>query len=146
MKLNTDCVRDVLLYLEESLEVDIGKSQMISVSLHQIQTHFETEYTPEDIWYTVLKLREAKFIDGTFMNSNKSKMFICNIDDIMWDGHTFLNNIRPKSIWEATKTGAKKLETTSIAALSMIASEITKTIVTKPEVIDRIVSLIKWDK
>lgn len=146
MKLNIDCVRDILLYLEELLEVDIDKNQMISVSLHQIQNHFETKYAPEDVWYTILKFREAKFIDGTFMDSNKSKMFICNIDDIMWDGHNFLNNIRPKSICDATKAGAKKLGTVSIAALSMISSEITKTIVTKPEVIDNIVSLIKWNK
>lgn len=146
MKLNVDCIRDVMLYLEEELGVDLENGKFKSLTLHQIENEFDSEYSKEDIWYTIYNLKEIKYIDGTFKNSSSSIMYICNITNITWSGHQFLNSVRPKSIWEATKTGAKNLGTTSIAALSMIASEITKTIVTKPEVIDNIISLIKWDK
>ena len=143
MKLNVDCIRDIMLYLEEELGVDPENGKFKSLTLHQIENEFDSEYSKEDIWYTIYNLKEIKYIEGTFKNSSSSIMYICNITNITWNGHQFLNSIRPKSIWEATKTGAKKLGTTSIAALSMISSEITKAIVTKPEVIDNIVSLMK---
>lgn len=66
-------------------------------------------------------------------------MMFCEIENITWSGHQFLNTIRPKSIWEATKNVATKLGTLSVSALSMISSEITKAIITKPEVINSII-------
>lgn len=146
MKLNVDCIRDVMLYLEEKLGVDPENGKFKSLTLHQIENEFDSEYSKEDIWYTIYNLKEIKYIDSTFKNSSSSIMYICNITNITWDGHQFLNSIRSSKIWNATKIGAKKLGTVSISALSMISTAITKAIVTQPEVIDNIISLIKWDK
>ena len=48
MKLNYDCIRDVLLYLEENLE--------LNNSIYS--EHINLNYSPEDIQYSVLKLEE----------------------------------------------------------------------------------------
>lgn len=68
------------------------------------------------------------------------------VDDITWDGYNFLNNIREKSIWEATKAGAKKVGAMSISAINMISFEIVKAVVTNQEVISKIVAHIPWAK
>ena len=68
------------------------------------------------------------------------------VDDITWDGYNFLNNIREKSIWEATKAGAKKVGAMSISAINMISFEIVKAVVTNQEVISKIVVHIPWAK
>ena len=60
--------------------------------------------------------------------------------------YNFLNNIREKSIWEATKAGAKKVGAMSISAINMISFEIVKAVVTNQEVISKIVAHIPWAK
>lgn len=67
------------------------------------------------------------------------RCFFCEINNITWDGHQFLNTIRPKTVWEATKDGASKLGVMSMHALSSIAMKISEAIVTNPIVIENII-------
>ena len=136
MKLKPDCIRDVLLYLE----VDLTKHNFTKINLEQLKDHFSCIYNEEDIWYTVYNLKEIRFIDGRINDGGSHKMMFCEIENITWNGHQFLNTIRPTSVWEATKSGASKLGIMSVSALSMISSEITKAIITKQEVIDGILN------
>ena len=140
MKLKPDCIRDVLLYLESELEVDLTKHNFTKINLEQLIDHFSCIYNEEDIWYTVYNLKEIRFIDGRINDAGGNKMMFCEIENITWNGHQFLNTIRPTSVWEATKSGASKLGIMSVSALSMISSEITKAIITKQEVIDGILN------
>ena len=144
MKLNADCIRDVLLYLEEKLSIDSETKSFNSLTLNQIQTEFDSKYSKEDILYSIYNLKEIRYIEGTFKNSSTSFMYICNITNITWAGHQFINSVRPKNVWDATKNGAKKLGLMSMSALSMIANEITKTIITIPDVINNLVNSIHW--
>lgn len=66
-------------------------------------------------------------------------MFFCEINNITWSGHQFLNTIRPKTVWEATKDGASKLGVMSLHALSSMAMKISDAIVTDPAVISSII-------
>lgn len=140
MKLKPDCIRDVLLYLESELEVDLTKHNFTKINLEQLKDHFSCIYNEEDIWYTVYNLKEIRFIDGRINDGGSHKMMFCEIENITWNGHQFLNTIRPTSVWEATKSGASKLGIMSVSALSMISSEIAKAIITKQEVIDGILN------
>lgn len=140
MKLKPDCIRDVLLYLESELEVDLTKHNFTKINLEQLKDHFSCIYNEEDIWYTVYNLKEIRFIDGRINDAGSHKMMFCEIENITWNGHQFLNTIRPTSVWEATKSGASKLGIMSVSALSMISSEIAKAIITKQEVIDGILN------
>lgn len=140
MKLKPDCIRDVLLYLESELEVDLTKHNFTKINLEQLIDHFSCIYNEEDIWYTVYNLKEIRFIDGRINDAGSNKTMFCEIENITWNGHQFLNTIRPTSVWEATKSGASKLGIMSVSALSMISSEITKAIITKQEVIDGILN------
>lgn len=144
MKLKPDCIRDVLLYLESELEVDLKEHNFTAISLKQINKHFENIYMEEDIWYTVYNLREMRYISGNLGDAGRKLMMFCEIDNITPYGHQFLNTIRPRSIWDATKSGASKIGVTSLSALSTIAMEITKSVITRKDVIDEIVSMIKF--
>ena len=128
------------MYLESELEVDLTKHNFTKINLEQLKDHFSCIYNEEDIWYTVYNLKEIRFIDGRINDGGSHKMMFCEIENITWNGHQFLNTIRPTSVWEATKSGASKLGIMSVSALSMISSEITKAIITKQEVIDGILN------
>lgn len=140
MKLNPDCLRDVLLCLEENLKMTDGY-KIQSISINQLcNDNNLSNYSKEDIVYSAQQLISVRFIDGHIMYGGaKSHITTSSLKDITWNGHQFLNDIRSKSVWEATKEGASKLGTMSVSALTMIASEITKKLVTSPEIIQKMI-------
>lgn len=143
MKLNPDCIRDVLLYLEENLYLNVSNdnsdSIFIIVNLTQIQEALSEKYTNEDIWYSVYNLHKAKYIEGKILTAGKKQMFFCDIEDITWKGHEFLNNVRPQTIWEATKAKASKLGGLSLQALNFVASKTVESVISNPKLIQDIV-------
>lgn len=144
MTLNYDCIRDVLLYLEDTLgytdnQVAMTHKRLTIGSIGNVLL----SYTKEDIQYTIEKLFEARYIRIVDIIHDKNGYMTSGyVDDITWEGYNFLNNIREKSIWEATKDGAKKIGAMSISAISMISFEIVKAVVTNQEVINKIVAHI----
>ena len=141
MKLNPDCIRDVLLYLEENLEVKDGH-KFTEITLNQLQEALP-KYQKEDVFYSVYNLHQIRFIDGRISDVNNMKMFFCDINNITWNGHQFLNTIRPTTVWEATKTGASKLGIMSMHALSTIAMKVSEAVITNPTVIAKIIEYMK---
>ena len=116
MKLNLDCMRDVLLVLEDApfqKEMNLG----------EITGAIAIEYPFEDIAYSVQKLSEAGYI------ITKSKAYvtgstIVSVQDITYNGHQFLANIRTNKVWSATKSVMSKIGTTSIQAATQIATSV----------------------
>ena len=148
MTLNYDCIRDVLLYLEDTLEYTDNQVAMMHkrLTISSIANTLSS-YSKEDVQYTIEKLFEARYIRIVDISVDKQKYIVNGyIDDITWEGYNFLNNIREKSIWEATKEGAKKVGAMSVSAISMISFEIVKAVVTNQEVINKIVAHIPWVK
>lgn len=106
-----------------------------------------SSYSKDDVQYTIEKLYEARYIRIVDIIHDKNGYMTSGyVDDITWDGFNFLNNIREKSIWEATKDGAKKVGAMSVSAISMISFEVVKAVVTNQEVINKIVAHIPWVK
>ena len=146
MKLNPDCVRDTLLYLEETLTINCRKDNFNSITLHQLTKEMidkYNKYTEDDIWYTVYNLKEIHFIEGRINDAGKHKMMFCDIENITWNGHQFLNTIRPTTIWEATKSKAKQIGGMSLHGLSMISMSIIQGLASNPDFIQSIVNMMK---
>ena len=120
MKLDYNCIRDVLLYLEDNLK--------INEPLHS--KNIELDYSFETIQYSVFKLEEAGYIQAQIIVADGlDKTAIIN--DITFYGHEFLNTVRPKTVWENTKDVSVKLGVKSISALSQIASQIATQLIKK---------------
>lgn len=130
MKLNPDCVRDVLIYLEENLIIYRGEYNRIMRNEIKWRQLYEDEtlnkkYLIEDIQYTILCLGEARMIVNEDRPGGENRGIIgLDIQDITWAGHELLANLRGEKLWEETKTIADSLGTFSIKALSTIASAI----------------------
>lgn len=113
MKLNHDCVRDLLLTVEESDHNEI-------LSLHFLLPKNKLQsYSEEDIFYTIQRLVEAGYINADTQTYFEGQDAI--ISSITWNGHQFLDNIRDKSIWEKTKEKASVVGGVSLPILSEIA-------------------------
>lgn len=117
MVLNHDCVRAILLKLEE-----FPYNTACNVNILQEQL---PEYSNEDVNYSCLKLFEAHYIDAaTITLDGESIPFVVEIYDITFEGHEFLDNVRSPKVWNETKNAASKIGTASINVFSQIASGI----------------------
>ena len=114
MKLNHDCIREVMLYLEENL--DIGDT----IDVDEIEL---AEYNKNDVTYSVAKLYEAGYISGKITNSF-THSYSGFVSGITWEGHKFLDTIRDNKVWSMTKNVLSKVSSASITFASTVASQI----------------------
>lgn len=121
MKLNHDCVRSLMLYIEENL--DLGYRMEISqISLEN--------YDTQELLYTAIKLNEAGYITAKvarYLNGNCS----VSVFEITWEGHKFLDTIRDSKVWSHTKSILSKLSSTSITFVSTVASQVITNLITQ---------------
>ncbi|WEV36256.1 DUF2513 domain-containing protein [Lactobacillus sp. ESL0677] len=126
MKLNKECVRKVLLYIEKSnYGVAIGFDNLVNDL---------SKYDKDTVSYTLLKLEEANYIkanlDSGMAEDHRIILSGGTINEITWSGHQFLDTIRDPKIWSKTKEVANKLEDISITLLSKIAVTVIEDVIT----------------
>lgn len=123
MVLVPECVRDVLLAVESCA---LGKHLNLDTLGEQLP-----QYSQEDLWYTVLKLDEGGYLDVVTVPVQRQTIpGIKSINDLTFLGHEFLNTIRSDSIWEKTKTTAKKAGVFSLKAIFDIGKTIAAAAIT----------------
>ena len=112
MKLNLNCVRDVLLELE-SFPMGWDSVQSFKNTL--------SKYDTDDVVYSLYKLSEAKYINATTGMTQDGMPHIGAIYDITFRGHEFLANIKPKNNWEKLSGALKQIGSASFEVLSSAA-------------------------
>lgn len=122
MKLNPDCVRDILLGIENACVVDMHAYFRFDNSppLPQcVEIKLQDKYSPEEIAY---HLRQCD-LSGFLFKCNRA-IGITTVCDLSPAGHEFLANIRANTIWNKTKTIAEKVGTASLGAFVQISSNV----------------------
>lgn len=146
MKLNPDCIRDILIYLEDNIvyeNVNISLKHKF-INIYDISDALSKKYNKEEILYSVEDLMKSGYVHYCNVDHDKYGCIMnADIDDVTSIGHEFINNVRSNNVWEATKNGVKKLESFSVGILSSVASSILTKFVTSPEFINPLVEAIK---
>ena len=119
MKLKPDCVRDVLLTLEDAPFNEEVKLDYISKQL--------PNYSTDELWYTCLKLHEGGYIKAILASNLQSTLpFVVSIIDITFSGHQFLDSVRDTRVWAKTKEVAANAGSFTLKTLGYIAQEVAK--------------------
>ncbi|MCK8626269.1 DUF2513 domain-containing protein [Apilactobacillus kunkeei] len=120
MKLNHDCTRECLLFLEQELE--------LNQSIDPVDVINSLNYTEDITSYALQKLREANYIVG---GVNISYDFYGNgsientpIKDITWEGHEYLNTVRDNRVWKKTKDITSSLKSVSLSMMKTVATQV----------------------
>lgn len=116
MRLNPDCMRDVLLIAEDHVPLNGSLSMGNLLSLLP-------NYSKDEIAYTCLKLNEGNLLNILKINSDNVTS-VANISDITYEGHQFLENIRNQSTWEIVKQKLSFLGSSSVQAIMSVASQV----------------------
>lgn len=128
MKLDKDCIRTILLYIEEYciFETDkFGEKRMHIVDFHELIEASElSEFNEDNIRYTIVKLLEGDYVKGSLIPENSGFNFdIAQITQLTLRGHDLLDNIRPESVWNKTKGILHKIGDFSLGIMSQVAGE-----------------------
>lgn len=116
MRLNPDCMRDVLLVAEENLPLNgsLPMSDLLPLL---------PGYSKDEITYTCLKLNEANLLN-IFKTPYPGGTFVNDIREITYNGHQFLENIRNQSTWETVKQKLSLLGSSSVPVIMSVASQL----------------------
>lgn len=116
LKLNHDCIRDLLLFIENNLEYGFY------IDINSVQIN---DYSKEEILYSADKLYEAGYISADRRITIGSKgLPQINVKSITWNGHQFLDNVRDRNVWENTKGILSKFSSVSIGVVNNVATQI----------------------
>lgn len=120
VKLNVDCIRDILLTVEEN--TDFSDNFHYSVDEHPNSMYqYLSKYTYDEIIYHVSQCEKSDLISDVSYSDDGE---IFTVQDLSPKGHEFLANIRAKTIWNKTKSIAKKVGATSLNAFIQISSNV----------------------
>ena len=115
MKLNPDCIRDILLTIEEVTDY-LNEWTFDSKSMN---APLLSKYSYDEIVYHISQCDKAGLIDG-------SKIYFgaCAgvVSDLSPYGHQFLADIRSDNVWHNVKEVSKKVGSNSLQAIMQIAT------------------------
>lgn len=123
MKLNNDCVRDILLFVEKEQKVEENNGDFVFSEITPDLLFDGIKQSKEDIIYTVVMLEQAGFIDAAFSYGNDS-LGDFTINSLTYEGHEFIEKIKSENVWGKTKTVSKAVGSASISILSQIATQV----------------------
>lgn len=117
MRLNPDCIREVLTYIEEN-------QTYVNGSLHRLYDsdicNEITNFSRDDVRYSIKQLSNSGMLDSEILKTSADS-YIIHIFDITPSGHEFLSNIRTDKVWNQTKKVANKIGSFSLDALTKIS-------------------------
>lgn len=112
MRLNPECVRAILLFCESTL----NNHNIVRLGLDF--GNWDGLFTGDELQYTSKKMIEGKLLEGRSIGNVQTE-----INEITWEGHKLIDNIRDDMVWKTVLQKVQKLESVSISVLSRIAQQ-----------------------
>ena len=119
MKLNPDCIRAILLAVEEVCDMNHYFDSCLDLD------KISGDFSQEEIFYHARQCDLA----GFFYNCNRDLSGSFSVFDLSPAGHEFLANIREDGIWTDVKAISAKVGSKSLSVLTEIASGVVTQII-----------------
>lgn len=121
MKLDIDCVRDVLLDLET---FPIG-----CYTLHDLKVSVG-KHGANNVLYTLSKLKEAGYINAEIACWESGTIDCYGVYNMTFSGHQFLETIRANKVWVKTQGILNQIGSHSFDLVKQVASAILSQLLT----------------
>ena len=106
MKLNLNCVRDVLMYIEENTEFQ-QLWHVYPMTLEEVENSLSEKYTRQEIWYALFVLKDSRYIRARIMEPDSEYRAYDNSGQKIYclttRGISLLNCIKSQKIWDIVK-------------------------------------------
>ena len=115
MKLNPDCIRDILLVIENTTTYHDSWDW----DFDNFDEPLLNNYSHEEIMYHILQCKKAGLVDGCEFYFGADAGTVCDLSPY---GHQFLADIRSESVWNKTKDIAQNIGSNSLDVLKQISA------------------------
>lgn len=122
MKLNPNCVRDILIAVEENT----GYQYCLDYPDERDKCHSLAHYEDDEIRYHIYQCYKSGLIE---LHGKEDLCGNICIRDLTPSGHSLLANIRSDNIWNDVKKVSSKVGSTSLSALTQIATGIVSSLI-----------------
>lgn len=117
MKLNPDCIRDILLEVEDQTDY----TNSLSYSTSEPKPKRWNRYDHAEIIYHIKQCERSELLVDVMYYEDGDYI---EISDLSPEGHQFLANVRQDSIWNNTKAIANKVGSKSLGTLLQISTAV----------------------
>lgn len=126
MRLNPDCIRDILLTAEETIQYK--DNHLISMCYSNVPSKFGrlAKYSNDEIRYHIIQCRQHNFIQ--ILSTTYETILIGDLTPL---GHEFLTNISSNTIWNKTISIANNLGSTSLDVLLKVSTGVLTQMINK---------------
>lgn len=129
MQINEECIRDILKYLIENLDINVENSNEFNYTnitvLELINSPaLSGKYLEKDIIYSINILSQCGFIEGKKLQ-DKVNVF-CSLQEIRnvtYIGQRFYETIKPEKVWEKTKSVINKVGVHTLDFIETVAHD-----------------------
>lgn len=127
MKLNNECIRAVMLKIEEVQEFSLNDDGLIERDYLTLETLCEDlpDHSKEDIFYSLYNLEQAGYVNMSVQWASGGVVYHCVINYMTFAGHEFLDRIRDPKHWSIIKGGLSAVRNYSLDAINAIAGGVT---------------------
>lgn len=131
MKLNPDCVRDLLIYLEENLGVTVHGFS--SVSRLDVFKDFREKYSYAELLYSLIQLHESGYIITDYKpDFERSTFCLQYVFFITPKGHDLLASIYSKEDWKQKVSPIlKSIGSISLSVIESVSKGVTEACLSK---------------
>lgn len=129
MKLNPDCVRDVMLALEEITGINYDRIyRFVGANCRSLSSRFKGVYNEGEIAYTLIQLAESNYIKMSFQcDGNRLTVDMGNILYVTPKGHEFISQIQDKERWTTKiKPAVRLFGNVSLSVIEAVSKGATK--------------------
>lgn len=117
MKLNPDCIRDILLTVEANTDY-LNNWDFDSDCIEQNPLN---RYNYDEVIYHISQCKKSGLLDGCHIYTGGAAGSVADLSPL---GHQFLADIRSDTIWNGVKEVAGKVGSTSLDSIIQIASNV----------------------
>lgn len=116
MKLDNDCIRDILLYIEENTT-----DENCFVSVNKLKSDL-SKYSSDTINYHIRQIHQANLVDTVGYGDGVPQ----DISNLSWEGNIYIANIRDNKVWSIVKEKTKNVASVSFPIIIELAKEAAK--------------------
>ena len=130
MKLNSDCMRDIMLTIEQLQTISVDAENNVSFDILWVDDLYKalSKYEKKEIFYALHNLDQAGYVNTSLIDGDDSSLgYVVNY--ITYDGHNFLDKIRDPKAWRYIKTAGAAIGNFSLSVINQIANGATTALI-----------------
>jgi len=126
MKLNPECIRDLMLILEDITGLsNVNPYAFRTIDCHSLMSRndLSSKYTENEVAYTLIQLSESGYINMPFQIERGNVLKLGNISYVTPKGHEFIAKITDEQRWQTKiKPTLNTLGNISLSVIEAVSS------------------------